>query len=261
MSAALLAIVFLLTLGGCHQVHEARAKKLAQSAIESFEAAEYEKAFETAEVALRLGAKNPRLREMRAAIFLQRGDAENALAEMDLGLEMVEANPDFPDALQAQLHFARGNVLQAGGRFSEAATAFQTSLGLNPKFAGAANNLAWLLATVPDESVRDGETAVKAAKEACDLTSWNHAGSLDTLAAAYAEAGDFESAVTWQKEAIAKIGAGEVFQETTGFEERLKLFQDGKPYREDPRELLEEARKRWETGTEENGDPASGNSD
>ena len=65
--------------------------------------------------------------------------------------------------------------------------------------------------------------------EACELTRWKEAYCLETLAAAYAEAGDFASAVKWQVKAI-ELEADP--KEKEEYRARLKLFQEKKPYRE-----------------------------
>jgi len=96
------------------------------------------------------------------------------------------------------------------------------------KWAKTLNLLAWMLATYPYEEVRDGAGAVEYATEACELTEYEDGTSIDTLAAAYAEAGDSDSAVTWQKEAIRVVGNPEA-----GFYERLKLYESRKLYHED----------------------------
>src|SRR5262249_19208480 len=64
--------------------------------------------------------------------------------------------------------------------------------------------LAWLWATGPD-GVRDGKRAVEAATRACELTDWKENEFLDTLAAAYAEVGDFDKAVEYQKKAVSSL--------------------------------------------------------
>jgi WD40 repeat protein len=96
------------------------------------------------------------------------------------------------------------------------------------------NGIAWLLATFPMADLRNGTKAIEYATKACELTKWKNANIIDTLAAAYAEAGDFDSAIKWQKEAINLLTEKEPPGWQAGFEERLKLYQSGKPYRESP---------------------------
>jgi WD40 repeat protein len=90
----------------------------------------------------------------------------------------------------------------------------------------AFNDIAWSLATSSDSHLRNGTKAIEMATKACEITDWKEATIIDTLAAAYAEAGDFTSAIKWQKKAIDTGGPQ--------FESRLELYQLGKPYRENP---------------------------
>jgi WD40 repeat protein/serine/threonine protein kinase/tetratricopeptide (TPR) repeat protein len=94
------------------------------------------------------------------------------------------------------------------------------------------NNLAWLWATCPEAEFRDGEKAVEYATRACEGTNWENEGYIDTLAAAYAEVGDFEAAVKWQKKAIDLLTDEVPPESQAEIKERLKLYQSGKPYRE-----------------------------
>ena len=75
---------------------------------------------------------------------------------------------------------------------------------------------------------RDGKSAVAFATKACELTEWKDPGSLETLAAACAESGEFDAAVKWQTKAIGLL-SDEKQQEHYGT--RLTLYQQRKPYR------------------------------
>ena len=76
---------------------------------------------------------------------------------------------------------------------------------------------------------RDGRQAVAAATKACEVTGRNEPGLLDTLAAAYAESGDFDSALKWQVKAIELETDA---KEKAAYGERLKLYKDKQPYRD-----------------------------
>ena len=94
--------------------------------------------------------------------------------------------------------------------------------------ASELNELAWSLATSADPNLRDGTNAVVLADKAVAATSRKNASYLDTLAAAYAETGQFEKAVTAQQEAIALLQTDE---EKTDYQSRLKLYETNAPYR------------------------------
>ena len=72
-----------------------------------------------------------------------------------------------------------------------------------PDLVEAHSRSAWLRATSSDAQYRDGKLAVESARRACELTDWHNPGELEVLAAAHAEASDFESAVKWQEKAMA----------------------------------------------------------
>ncbi len=90
------------------------------------------------------------------------------------------------------------------------------------------NGLSWILATSSNDKIRNGERAVELATRACELTEWENDGFLDTLASAYAEAGDFDSAIEYQTKAL-KLAEE---KNTEEYRKRLKLFRGRKPYRE-----------------------------
>ena len=91
------------------------------------------------------------------------------------------------------------------------------------------------LATAKDAAIRDGKRALEVATRACELSKWQDADCLDTLAAAYAETGDFPAAIKWETKAIELIKADRSHAiDTKEFRmgDRLKLFQKQQPCRE-----------------------------
>jgi tetratricopeptide (TPR) repeat protein len=95
----------------------------------------------------------------------------------------------------------------------------------------AMNHLARIQAASPEAELRDGKKAVELATKACELTSWSNPDFVDTLAAAFAETGDFESAIKWQSKAI-QLSSERRSTSQGSSEERLKLYQSRKPFRE-----------------------------
>lgn len=92
------------------------------------------------------------------------------------------------------------------------------------------NQVAWLMATSPDEKLRDGRRAVLYATQACELSEWKNATIVDTLAAACAEAGDFANAVKWEQDYLGRPGLTE--EQIQSAQKRLDLFQRFLPYHE-----------------------------
>ena len=102
----------------------------------------------------------------------------------------------------------------------------------SPVYPQAQSNLAWLLATCPEPSARDGARAVQIIQQLLGEKHANDAGLLDTLAAAYAETGQFDRAIATQQQAIALLEK----QETSGpqwqrFTQRLQKYHANQPWR------------------------------
>jgi tetratricopeptide (TPR) repeat protein len=158
----------------------------------------------------------------RALIWLERNEFPKALA--DLG-EAVRLEPR-----NAASFRTRGAVWSKKQEWAKALADLDEAIRLEPDNPEPYNDRAWLRATCADAKYRDGKQAVASATRACELTGWKELGVLDTLAAAYAESGDFDAAIRWQTKAIAMVRDGE---DKSGFEARLKLYRSRKPYRED----------------------------
>ena len=79
---------------------------------------------------------------------------------------------------------------------------FNEALRLDPLLADAYNSLAWVLATCADAKYRDGQKAAELARQACDISTWKNPQFIASLAAAYAENGQFDQAITYQQQAL-----------------------------------------------------------
>jgi len=94
------------------------------------------------------------------------------------------------------------------------------------------NDLAWLCATHPSAEVRNGAEAVRLAERACQLTRRKAAPFLDTLAAAYAEAGRFAEAVRTAREAQTLALAADDSKTAAGAAERIEWYKTARPWRD-----------------------------
>jgi tetratricopeptide (TPR) repeat protein len=103
-------------------------------------------------------------------------------------------------------------------------------LQTDPANAAYKNNLAWILATWPRMSLRNGEQAVELAKEADQLTGGKDPSVLRTLAAAYAQAGRFPEAVEAAQRALLLVEAQSNKKLAKALQSEIKFYQSGKPY-------------------------------
>lgn len=114
--------------------------------------------------------------------------------------------------------------------YRQALDAFEEKIRRYPELCYAHRQRAWILATCPDPRFRDGKSALESATRACELSRWKDEDTLQTLAAAHAEAGDFKTAVEYQKKAVEHV-RDRGPQYTKEATDRLGLYQAGKPYR------------------------------
>jgi Zn-dependent protease len=124
----------------------------------------------------------------------------------------------------------RGLVESRRGNWQKAIEDFREALRLQPELASAHNNLAWLLATCPIDALRSGQDAVEHATYACEATGWSKLNCVGTLAAAYAEVGDFQQAVNLQQRVLADPAYCQKYGEAT-VSGRLRLYEQGLPCR------------------------------
>ena len=133
------------------------------------------------------------------------------------------------------LYRMRADVYLSVGEQQAALADYEAAMQLEPDDTGVLNNLAWLLATSPEEELRDGRRAIKLATKAGELTHHQQAHILSTIAAAYAETGDFATARRWSEKAV-ELGDDSLKEQ---LRKELASYEDEKPWREKQQEPAE----------------------
>jgi len=162
----------------------------------------------------------------RAEIWEQKGEFQKAIGEYTTLIQQVRDNPD--------LYMARGHLSQKAHDPANALLDYIEALARGPESADAHSKLAWFFATAADAKYRNAKRSLKLATEACRLAGWRDWKALSALAAAHAESGDFEPAVTWQAKALEMNGKALSISDTEikSAESRLELYKAGKPWRD-----------------------------
>ncbi|MBS0202137.1 MAG: tetratricopeptide repeat protein [Planctomycetes bacterium] len=156
---------------------------------------------------------------IRSTTHLVKDQVDKSLADLNAA---IKADPKFAPA-----YYGRGGLYSEKQEFAKALADFKEAVKLAPKDLLAGNDLAWFRATCPDAKFRDGKEAVAEATRICVATDHKQEDFLDTLAAAYAEVGDFKNAVEWATK-LTKLDP-----ENDEFKDRLKLYKAKKPFRDD----------------------------
>lgn len=158
----------------------------------------------------------------RANIYLRQGESDKAIADYDTAL--------LRDPNLADVYVSRANLFTQKKNYQQAVRDLQAAVQMKTKRPERVlNSLAWLRATCPEAGIRNGKEAVELALRACELSAWNDWSIIDTLAAAYAEQGDFDQAVKYQKQALEMSKSPGEHERT---KEHLAVFEQHKPYRE-----------------------------
>jgi len=180
--------------------------------------------------ALALQPKSANFHNGLGNALLQKGHMDEAVIQYQKALEI---QPDFTDAHNnlGYAYESLGNAFRRKGMAAEAMAYYQKAIELQPQFIPAQISLAWMLATWPEPSVRNGGRAVALAEQADRFSRDKDPLILRTLAAAYAEAGRFPEAVLTAKQALALA----VTQSNTGLANELQteigLYQTNSPCR------------------------------
>jgi protein O-mannosyl-transferase len=171
---------------------------------------------------------------MRPDYFLARYGLGHALLEkgkLDAAIEHSRAalliQPN-----NADCHTVLAIALDEKGQSAEAIKHYEKALEISPQSISALNNLAWLLATGSNASLRNGARAIQLARQADQLSGGTNALVLRTLAAAYAEAGQFGKAIESAQTAM-QLGRSQGDDSlATELQQQIALYELELPYRE-----------------------------
>jgi Tfp pilus assembly protein PilF len=139
----------------------------------------------------------------------------------------IRLHPEYPEALNTL-----ASTFDGQGRYAEAVRFYQAALKARPDQVGVLNNLAWLLASCPDAAFRNGPEAVRLASRACELTGYAKPLLVGTLAAAQAEAGDFQAAIATAEQAAALATALRLEDIAARNRELIQLYRQGQAFHE-----------------------------
>jgi tetratricopeptide (TPR) repeat protein len=188
------------------------------------EVGEIEKAIEHFRTAIKLRPRNYHAQSNLALNLVRAGRPDEAILAAQAALR---TNPRF-----AQAHNALAIALVNSGRPREAIESYRNALKFIPNWPPAMRRLAWLYATYPDDEVRSGRQAVNLARTASSRTGNRNASMLDTLAAAYAEAGNFDEAIATAERAIGAAESSGQQDLAAEIGARREMYMQNMPYRD-----------------------------
>ncbi|HEY3965673.1 MAG TPA: tetratricopeptide repeat protein [Planctomycetaceae bacterium] len=184
------------------------------------EKGEYGLAIDDLNEAIRLNPEATRYIHYRAAVYREIRNFEMAISDLT---EMIRRKPKSSSG-----YAYRGEVHNDNGDFGNAITDFNEGMRVEPDAVVCPYQLAMLLASCPDAKFRDGKRAVELATKICEKCKWEINPAMTTLAAGYAEIGDFENAVKWQEKAADLADDAKMKAE---FHARLELYKFHRSYR------------------------------
>ncbi len=174
--------------------------------------------------AIRLEPQNSGHFGERANIWQETKDFAKQIADLSVVIKRAPRVAIF--------YAARGQAFGRNKEYGRAMEDFDQAIRLRSEFVGCDyGGKAWISATCPDPSVRDGKKAITMATRGCELNGWKSPFALHCLAAAYAESGDFAAALNWQQKAIDLVKGDDSLRGK--YLKRLAQFQIKQPYREE----------------------------
>ncbi len=176
------------------------------------------------QAAVDLRPENSPAHENLAKALLQKGQVTNALVHYR---RLLELQPD-----NIEVHNIVGTVLIQQGQAREAVEEWQKVLAIQPDNGNAMSNLAWVFATSPDDSLRDGAKAVQLAEQAMRISGGRIPIIFRTLAAAYAENGRFSEAIQTAQRGIELANSRGNSGLATELQSNIVLYQERQPLRD-----------------------------
>jgi len=182
---------------------------------------QFEQAINYYSLALRMKPDYIEARVNLGVALAQQGKIDQGIGQFQQALQL-EPN-------SAEAHNDLGIALGMKGNFNEAVLHYRQAINLKPDWPLPLNGLAWILATYPDPNVRDAKQAIEIAERAAAMTNHQDAIILNTLAAAYAAAGQFDKAAATAQQALDLARAAKNDKLINQIFEQLENYRQGKP--------------------------------
>jgi tetratricopeptide (TPR) repeat protein len=185
---------------------------------------ELDKAIARLQAAIDLRPENGPAHNNLAKAFLQKGQLAEAMIHYRKFLEIEPQNVEARNIL--------GTALIQQGHVREAVEQWQDALAIEPENGNAASNLAWVFATSPEDSIRNGARAVELAERALHLSGGKIPMIFRTLGAAYAENGRFSQAIETAQHGAELANSQGNQGLATELQRNVAVYQSGKPLRD-----------------------------
>jgi tetratricopeptide (TPR) repeat protein len=189
---------------------------------------DYDRAIAAYNESLGLDPESASVFKRRGVAYCRKGDFNHGIADYSTAIRF-STQPSQRLFDRADGYYTRGIAYLFIGETAPGLADLHEAISIDPNSSQSFNVIAWTLATHADASVRNGPKALILASKACELSGWKIATFLDTLAAAYAENGNFEEAIKWENKSLELHLPNNAIK---GARDRLQLYQRKEPYRE-----------------------------
>ncbi len=180
---------------------------------------QFQEAAADLERAITLEPTSPEAYNNRGVLLRLQGRYDDAIKDYSKSIELFAKYP--------AAHANRGFALRQLGKYEQALSDFDKALVYDPLSPEIANDAAWLLATCPDEKIRNPGRAIALAQRACHATNRENGSYLDTLAAAYAQQDRFDEAIQTAEDALERLKTD---NQAVEVHTRLELYRQKQPY-------------------------------